>query len=899
MPDRPATFRDLVERLAKEERVPSDLAFGIITRESSGKMDATGTPVDVNGQPERARGFFQLMPAAAYDEGVNREDPEQNIRGGLRYIRKKLDLAKGNPEEALMRYHGGDDPANWGPVTRGYARDILDAVRPGGRGAPPAAAAAPSTTPATTSAAPATPKRGAGGAIVSSFLESKIKPYGPEARQARFAKDRESLTATPPPDPRRFEHQLPSADNPALYIGDYQVVKPRIGRTALKQSLGVVGEVLPAAPPGPERNVLYRTDIGTPPEIAEAWRKAEYEEGGGPAHPEAPWVEITRQTSGPAGIMVSAAKGAQMGGPTPAGKLLGGAAGAVVGGVTSSLAQSALEAGASAAGVPGAPPVPDLPTVLSRAAYQGGAGAVGEATGAGLNAATVKLKAPFTESVRPYAQEAIETFTDPKTGKVLVGPSEVSSSRTLGVAQNITEGALYGGGPSAALRPAREENADLQVIQQLGEVGPLIGETRTGQGAEAGRTRLLAGFRERAKQLWQGQFYPRAEKVPGEAPSLNEYAEALIGEKGHLGPSIGLRLAEEIAAQAPAPSTEELATLPSTPPRRQIGFGVPQGETATEAIARLKKENAAMKKQQAKTAEAEPPATAADLHRTVSALGRYAAQLKKAAETDPKKHNYEYGIVNELWKRAKADLEKTLNRTDPEAARIYARANAHWRAGQERYFNEDIRGLMDKHPEQFTNALIKPRNSTVINMARKATGAEPFKAVSAEALRQLIDKSRVKGDINFAQLAKDLRTLGAETREAMWPGGHGDEVLRVADLMDKLRKKPAGDVGRLGIQMTQAAGASALPLAIFTGVLGPKAAMALAVPYTLSRVMASKKGLQWLTTGLTAGQSTLAGQRAIANLTAFAISQQQQLAEPPELPQVLGGPPVTGLETGP
>jgi hypothetical protein len=112
----------LVTRIAAEEGISQVLALSLVYQESRFNPCATS--------PAGAHGLVQLMPGTARDLGVDRHSIEQNMRGGMRYLRQQLCRHDGNIRLALAAYNAG--PGNvrkYGGVppfkeTRGYVETI-------------------------------------------------------------------------------------------------------------------------------------------------------------------------------------------------------------------------------------------------------------------------------------------------------------------------------------------------------------------------------------------------------------------------------------------------------------------------------------------------------------------------------------------------------------------------------------------------------------------------------------------------------------------------------------------------------------------------------------------------------------------------------------------------------
>lgn len=87
-----------VDRVEQDYGLPQGLVHAVIHQESRGRVNA----ISVKG----ALGLMQLMPGTAAQLGVNPYDPEQNVRGGARYLRQQIDRF-GSIPLALAAYNAG------------------------------------------------------------------------------------------------------------------------------------------------------------------------------------------------------------------------------------------------------------------------------------------------------------------------------------------------------------------------------------------------------------------------------------------------------------------------------------------------------------------------------------------------------------------------------------------------------------------------------------------------------------------------------------------------------------------------------------------------------------------------------------------------------------------------
>jgi soluble lytic murein transglycosylase-like protein len=91
-------YVEVAKAAARKHGIPEDLFLRLVQQESGWNHAAVST--------KGATGLAQLMPGTADLLNVNMHDPEENLEGGARYLRKMFDKF-GNWKLALAAYNAG------------------------------------------------------------------------------------------------------------------------------------------------------------------------------------------------------------------------------------------------------------------------------------------------------------------------------------------------------------------------------------------------------------------------------------------------------------------------------------------------------------------------------------------------------------------------------------------------------------------------------------------------------------------------------------------------------------------------------------------------------------------------------------------------------------------------
>ncbi len=118
-------YAELIEQTANKYNIDPNLVHAVIQTESAYDAHAVSSAGAV--------GLMQLMPATARRFGVtDRNDPNQNLEGGIRYLKHLINLFEDNLRLAVAAYNAGENAVmKYGyaippyPETQNYVKQVL------------------------------------------------------------------------------------------------------------------------------------------------------------------------------------------------------------------------------------------------------------------------------------------------------------------------------------------------------------------------------------------------------------------------------------------------------------------------------------------------------------------------------------------------------------------------------------------------------------------------------------------------------------------------------------------------------------------------------------------------------------------------------------------------------
>jgi soluble lytic murein transglycosylase-like protein len=121
--ERMSMWEDDIQRLCEEYEVDPHLARAVMRMESGGNPDAISSA--------GAIGLMQLMPGTAKSLGVDPQNPERNLEGGIKYLAQLADKYDGDYIKTLAAYNAGSGRVDsYGgvppfPETQRYVKNVM------------------------------------------------------------------------------------------------------------------------------------------------------------------------------------------------------------------------------------------------------------------------------------------------------------------------------------------------------------------------------------------------------------------------------------------------------------------------------------------------------------------------------------------------------------------------------------------------------------------------------------------------------------------------------------------------------------------------------------------------------------------------------------------------------
>lgn len=114
-------FDSIINKLAKQDKVPVNLVHAVIHTESNYNVEAHGAAGEV--------GLMQLMPTTARNLGFKSPltelyKPETNLKYGIKYLAKAVKYGHGDTCNTILKYNAGYNAKKMNPVSQRYCEHV-------------------------------------------------------------------------------------------------------------------------------------------------------------------------------------------------------------------------------------------------------------------------------------------------------------------------------------------------------------------------------------------------------------------------------------------------------------------------------------------------------------------------------------------------------------------------------------------------------------------------------------------------------------------------------------------------------------------------------------------------------------------------------------------------------
>lgn len=616
---------------------------------------------------------------------------------------------------------------------------------------------------------------------------------------------------------------------------------------------------------------------------------------------------------------------------------IGSTVGAIAGSLTNPMLVPIFSAGGEAAQqlVEHALGSPAAPQTTGEAALRMGREAALSTVAEGVGRTVGKMMhgGAFARHLDPAAQRA-EAYLESRGLQGGLLPAELTTTRILDIAHNISEYSLLGGGAIKKFKSDREAFFRDLADEMIDRFGPRMSADDTGRAVIDATKRNLELGTLPAKLIYNAierdaapTYYDAVQRMKvqrAETPITKSVVDRetvkKIETKGKpsqyvdedaVEPSLrGLKVKTTFQDIQVGERLEHLKVMTTTQERQLSGARID--------LAPLKEELAGMidvARRSGGLADREMGNTLlkfiADKPDMVSypvakAIRTEVRTLKETLQQSVEAKNAPaIGKANSVYGKLTDAIREGLKDHDPFVADMWDQANAIERAGHQSFNNRIVRSIVRRgnidqggKPEAIADAVWQKNNATVIGKVRAAVDIADWKKMQSVYMQRLFERAADEHGVPQAKKLEQLlygpSGLGERAIEAGFDKATSTELKSFINALQVAQDKQAEGTGRMLIQLKQGGafleitGAALSAVGAVSSEYGAPEVLAgggiLLTPFLLGHIMTAPSGITWLTKGFTTmakapQAASLAAQIVAASLPRTSVSAAVPTAE--------------------